>query len=90
TAELQDAFEKPQPASAEPQGAAEAPSPSTSWLDTETALTLLASPLASMDAADLRRLGRALRDEERAGGNPLPPPSDQLIARALAEPERLG
>ncbi|KOG28811.1 DNA helicase UvrD [Streptomyces resistomycificus] len=90
TAELQDAFEKPQPASAEPQGAAEAPSPSTSWLDTETALTLLASPLASMDAADLRRLGRALRDEERAGGNPLPPPSDQLIARALAEPERLA
>lgn len=33
------------------------------WLDTETALTLLASPLASMDAADLRCLGRALREE---------------------------
>jgi superfamily I DNA/RNA helicase/RecB family exonuclease len=62
----------------------------TSWLDTETALTLLASPLASMDAADLRRLGRALRDEERAAGNPLPPPSDELLARALAEPERLA
>ncbi|MER5579243.1 ATP-dependent helicase, partial [Streptomyces massasporeus] len=46
------------------------------WLDTETALTLLTSPLANMDAADLRRLGRALRDEERAAGNPLPPPSD--------------
>ncbi|MGP4006351.1 ATP-dependent helicase [Streptomyces sp. 4N124] len=61
----------------------------TSWLDTETALTLLASPLAGMDAADLRRLGRALREEERAGGNPLPPPSDDLLARALAEPERL-
>ncbi|MET7450886.1 UvrD-helicase domain-containing protein [Streptomyces sp. NPDC005574] len=59
------------------------------WLDTETALTLLASPLAGMDAADLRRLGRALRDEERAAGNPLPPPSDDLLARALAEPERL-
>ncbi|MFF4358339.1 ATP-dependent helicase [Streptomyces sp. NPDC001604] len=59
------------------------------WLDTETALTLLASPLAGMDAADLRRLGRALRDEERAAGNPLPPPSDELLARALAEPERL-
>ncbi|NUK20573.1 UrvD/REP family ATP-dependent DNA helicase, partial [Streptomyces lunaelactis] len=42
-----------------------------------------------MDTADLRRLARALRDEERAGGNRLPPPSDQLIARALAEPERL-
>ncbi|CAL9457706.1 ATP-dependent DNA helicase Rep [Streptomyces sp. enrichment culture] len=59
------------------------------WLDTETALTLLASPLAGMDAADLRRLGRALRDEERAAGNPVPPPSDQLLTRALAEPERL-
>ncbi|MDG9713142.1 ATP-dependent helicase [Streptomyces sp. DH10] len=64
--------------------------PGTSWLDTETALTLLTSPLASMDAADLRRLGRALRDEERAGGNPLPPPSDVLLAQALAEPERLA
>lgn len=60
------------------------------WLDTETALTLLTSPLAGMDAADLRRLGRALRDEERAAGNPLPPPSDELLARALAEPERLA
>ncbi|MFD7686888.1 ATP-dependent helicase [Streptomyces sp. NPDC059781] len=60
------------------------------WLDTETALALLTSPLAGMDAADLRRLGRALREEERAGGNPLPPPSDELLARALAEPERLA
>ncbi|MEV4681685.1 ATP-dependent helicase [Streptomyces kurssanovii] len=59
------------------------------WIDTETALTLLTSPLGGMDTADLRRLGRALRDEERAGGNALPPPSDQLLARALAEPERL-
>ncbi|WP_338782922.1 ATP-dependent DNA helicase [Streptomyces sp. DG1A-41] len=64
--------------------------PDTCWLDTETALTLLTSPLASMDAADLRRLGRALRDEERAVGNPLPPPSDVLLAQALAEPERLA
>ncbi|MFF9602642.1 ATP-dependent helicase [Streptomyces sp. NPDC014684] len=60
-----------------------------SWLDAETALTLLASPLAGMDTADLRRLGRALREEERAAGNPLPAPSDELLARALAEPERL-
>ncbi|MEU0134200.1 ATP-dependent DNA helicase [Streptomyces sp. NPDC006296] len=59
-------------------------------LDTETALTLLASPLGSMDAADLRRLGRALRDDERAAGNRLPPPSGELLARALAEPERLA
>lgn len=59
-------------------------------LDVETALTLLTSPLASMDAADLRRLGRALREEERAAGNQVPPPSDELLARALAEPERLA
>ncbi|MES9621334.1 ATP-dependent helicase [Streptomyces tuirus] len=79
-----------------PEGVPDAPedvpgaSQDTCWLDTETALTLLTSPLASMDAADLRRLGRALRDEERAAGNPLPPPSDVLLARALAEPERLA
>lgn len=69
--------------------AAEPAGQDASWLDTETALTLLVSPLAGMDAADLRRLGRALREEERAAGNPLPPPSDVLLARALAEPERL-
>nr|WP_203689851.1 ATP-dependent DNA helicase [Streptomyces sp. SID12488] len=66
-----------------------APSGATAWLGTETALTLLTSPLAGMDAADLRRLGRALREEERTAGNPVPPPSDELLARALAEPERL-
>ncbi|MYW22046.1 UvrD-helicase domain-containing protein, partial [Streptomyces sp. SID2955] len=66
------------------------PAPDGCWLGTETALTLLASPLAGMDAADLRRLGRALREEERAAGNPLPPPSDELLTRALAEPERLA
>ncbi|MFE3070333.1 UvrD-helicase domain-containing protein [Streptomyces sp. NPDC059247] len=59
------------------------------WLPVETALELLASPLAGVDPADLRRLGRALRDEERAAGNKVPPPSDVLLARALAEPERL-
>ncbi|MET8809868.1 ATP-dependent DNA helicase [Streptomyces sp. NPDC004546] len=77
------------PEDAAPEDTAE-PAPDISWLDTETALTLLASPLAGMDPADLRRLGRALREEERAAGNPLPPPSDVLLARALAEPERLA
>ncbi|MGW6454587.1 ATP-dependent helicase [Streptomyces sp. NPDC055078] len=65
------------------------PTPRGGWLDTETALALLTSPLGGMDAADFRRLGRALRDEERTAGNRVPPPSDLLIARALAEPERL-
>ncbi|GGU42466.1 helicase UvrD [Streptomyces albospinus] len=55
----------------------------------ETAVDLLTSPLGGMDSADLRRLGRALREEERAAGRALPPPSDELIVRALAEPERL-
>ncbi|MFK4068562.1 ATP-dependent helicase [Streptomyces sp. NPDC029674] len=83
------------PEAAAPEAAApEATTPNPesaapSWLDTETALALLTSPLAGMDAADLRRLGRALREEERAAGNHLPPPSDELLARALAEPERL-
>ncbi|MGW8378669.1 ATP-dependent DNA helicase [Streptomyces sp. ODS28] len=64
----------------------EAPAP---WLDTDTALTLLSSPLGGMDAADLRKLGRALREEERAAGENVPRPSDDLLAEALAEPERL-
>ncbi|MFE5545972.1 ATP-dependent helicase [Streptomyces sp. NPDC056534] len=64
--------------------------PAGTWLTTETALELLASPLAGVDPADLRRLGRALRDEARAAGDKVPPPSDVLLARALAEPERLA
>ncbi|MGW1670073.1 ATP-dependent helicase [Streptomyces sp. NPDC002324] len=79
----------PDASSDTPDQSSDAPEPQPSWLDTETALTLLASPLAGMDTADLRRLGRALREEERAGGNPVPPPSDELLTRALAEPERL-
>ncbi|MEV0409955.1 ATP-dependent DNA helicase [Streptomyces sp. NPDC050448] len=59
------------------------------WVGVEAALALLGSPLGGMDAADLRRLGRALRDEERAAGIKVPAPSDVLLARALAEPERL-
>ncbi|MER6094954.1 ATP-dependent DNA helicase [Streptomyces sp. NPDC001728] len=65
------------------------PAPDAPWLPVETALELLASPLAGVDPADLRRLGRALRDEERDAGNKVPPPSDVLLARAVAEPERL-
>ncbi|MFC5718783.1 ATP-dependent helicase [Streptomyces gamaensis] len=58
-------------------------------LSPETALALLASPLGDTDSADLRRLGRALREEERAAGVPVPRSSDVLIAEALAQPERL-
>ncbi|MFM9366891.1 ATP-dependent helicase [Streptomyces sp. Da 82-17] len=79
------------PATPEADGTAtpEADGLTAPWLSTERALALLSSPLGSTDAADLRRLGRALRDEERAAGNRVPPPSDVLLARALAEPERL-
>ncbi|WP_327353576.1 ATP-dependent helicase [Streptomyces sp. NBC_01304] len=75
---------KPRPPDADDAGP-----DTTAWLDTETALTLLTSPLAGMDPADLRRLGRALREEERTAGIRVPPPSDDLLARAIAEPERL-
>ena len=84
TAEPAAEAASPDAAPAQPEAPATA-----GWLTVETALELLASPLAGVDPADLRRLGRALRDEERAGGNKVPPPSDVLLARALAEPERL-
>ncbi|MEV5403702.1 ATP-dependent DNA helicase [Streptomyces albidoflavus] len=89
TAALQDRAEEEAGPVPEPEPDAGTQDTAPAWLDTETALTLLASPLAALDAADQRRLGRALRDEERAAGNLLPPPSDTLLARALAEPERL-
>ncbi|MGW6940788.1 ATP-dependent helicase [Streptomyces xanthophaeus] len=65
------------------------PAAGDGWIGVDACLELLASPLGGMDAADLRRLGRALRDEERAAGVKVPAPSDVLLARALAEPERL-
>ncbi|MFI0736985.1 UvrD-helicase domain-containing protein [Streptomyces sp. NPDC021100] len=67
-----------------------APAPAAAGVLTpETALTLLTSPLGGMDGADLRRLGRALREEERSAGRTAPRASDVLIAEALAAPERL-
>ncbi|MEV5243018.1 ATP-dependent DNA helicase [Streptomyces cinnamoneus] len=67
-----------------------AAAPTPPPLAPDTALTLLTSPLGGMDAADLRRLGRALRDEERAAGHAVPRPSDTLVAEALTEPGRLA
>ncbi|MFJ3789215.1 ATP-dependent helicase [Kitasatospora sp. NPDC090091] len=64
-------------------------------LTTELAHTLLTGPLGGMDGSDLRRLGRALREEERAAlradGRPatVPRPAGELIREALGEPERL-
>ncbi|WP_407566327.1 UvrD-helicase domain-containing protein [Streptomyces sp. 184] len=59
------------------------------WIAPDVAIALLSSPLGGMDAADLRRLGRALREEERSAGRSVPRPSDVLLAEALAEPRRL-
>ncbi|WP_370078391.1 ATP-dependent helicase [Streptacidiphilus sp. MAP12-16] len=63
-------------------------------LTTEIAHTLLTGPLGGLDGADLRRLGRALREEERAAVRPgeaprVVRPADVLVREALAEPERL-
>ncbi|WP_328961780.1 ATP-dependent DNA helicase [Streptomyces virginiae] len=77
------------PAGGDPTGGDPTGDDPTGGVTVEAALTLLASPLGGMDAADLRRLGRALRDEKRAAGVKVPAPSDVLLARALAEPERL-
>ncbi|MCJ0871380.1 UvrD-helicase domain-containing protein [Streptomyces sp. AP-93] len=80
--------DRPAPADAA-SASADEPAAGEAWIGVEAALVLLSSPLGGMDAADLRRLGRALRDEERAAGVRTPAPSDVLLARALAEPERL-
>ncbi|MEU6849954.1 ATP-dependent DNA helicase [Actinacidiphila alni] len=80
-ASASDAGGTPSPASAD------APRPVV--VGVEDAVTLLTSPLGGMDAADLRRLGRALREEERAAGRAVPRGSDELIAEAVGEPERL-
>ncbi|MFE2287551.1 ATP-dependent helicase [Streptomyces sp. NPDC059443] len=79
----------PAPGSTDGQDIGQDTGHDTGWVGVEAALVLLSSPLGGMDAADLRRLGRALRDEERAAGIRMPAPSDVLLARALAEPERL-
>ncbi|HZI97992.1 MAG TPA: ATP-dependent DNA helicase [Actinomycetales bacterium] len=53
-------------------------------LDPDTAVELLTSPVGGADALALRRLRRALRAEERAGGGGRA--SDELLVEALASP----
>jgi superfamily I DNA/RNA helicase/RecB family exonuclease len=57
----------------------------------EEAQVLLTSPLGGLDAMGTRRLGRSLRAVERAelGGAALPRPSEELVALALREIDRL-
>jgi superfamily I DNA/RNA helicase/RecB family exonuclease len=63
-------------------------------LTAEVAHTLLTGPLGGLDGSDLRRLGRALREEERtalrdSGDATAVRAAEELIREALAEPERL-
>jgi superfamily I DNA/RNA helicase/RecB family exonuclease len=56
-----------------------------SVLTPDLARMLLLSPLGGATPAALRALGRRLRALERAGGNPLPPPSATLVRDAVAD-----
>ncbi|WP_233493541.1 ATP-dependent helicase [Desertihabitans brevis] len=60
-------------------------------LDADEASRLLLSPLGGLDGLGLRRLGRALREVERAelAGAALPRPSADLLRQALVEPALL-
>ncbi len=61
-------------------------------LGPEEAQLLLTSPLGGLDAMATRRLGRALRQAERAelAGTAMPRPSTELLALALRQPELLA
>jgi len=58
----------------------------------DEAQVLLSSPLGGMDSMAVRRLGRALREAERAelAGTALPRPSVELTSLALRHPDRLA
>jgi superfamily I DNA/RNA helicase/RecB family exonuclease len=55
-------------------------------LSIEEARMLLLSPLGGASPAQLRALGRRLRAQVRAGGDPQPAPSSMLIRDAVAHP----
>ncbi|MBA8795637.1 superfamily I DNA/RNA helicase/RecB family exonuclease [Friedmanniella endophytica] len=57
----------------------------------EQAQLLLTSPLGGLDSLGVRRLGRVLRraEVELLAGTGLPRPSDELLQRALADPDVL-
>lgn len=62
-----------------------------SALTAEIARSLLLSPLAGLDAAQVRLLGRQLRALDRSGaGERLPRSSAELVRRALTEPAVLA
>jgi superfamily I DNA/RNA helicase/RecB family exonuclease len=61
-------------------------------LDADSASRLLQSPLAGLDSIDLRRLGRGLRELDRAdvGLSVTPASSDELVRQALEDPDLLA
>ena len=61
-------------------------------LTPEEAHALLTSPLGGLDSMGVRRLGRRLRQTERAelAGSALPRSSGELVAAALRDPELLA
>lgn len=60
----------------------------TDQVDPQVAVDALLSPIGGADAVALRRLRRALRREELAGGGGRS--SDELLAEALVHPDRLA
>ena len=59
------------------------------WLDVERAHDLLTSPLAGLDATDVRALARALRRREHRAGDGSARPSAELLLAALRDPAEL-
>jgi superfamily I DNA/RNA helicase/RecB family exonuclease len=58
-------------------------------LDADTAELLLLSPLGRALPSGLRVLGRRLRALARQAGEPFPPPSTELVRRAILDPRDL-
>jgi superfamily I DNA/RNA helicase/RecB family exonuclease len=58
------------------------------WLDAERAHGLLVSPLAGLDATDVRALARALRRRDQQGDEPARS-SPELLLAALRDPDEL-
>jgi superfamily I DNA/RNA helicase/RecB family exonuclease len=60
------------------------------WLDAERAHGLLVSPLAGLDAADVRALGRALRQREHGRADGVVRSSPELLLAAVRDPGELA
>jgi RecB family exonuclease len=59
------------------------------YVGVDRAAAMLVSPLAGLDATDVRALARQLRALEKEASPESPLPSPELLRRALLEPDRL-